>query len=403
MTVKIKRLKIWNFKGIILQELTFNTNKTIIYGASETGKSTVIDAYNWLLWGRDRDGKKEQNIKRICTTTHKEISNLNHKVEGEFIVDGETTVLTKSLIERYKGTNNLVGHMIIYHINNKEVTQKEYNKYLKRISTDELYFITTTPSYFCSISTDKQRELLYNISPRADIIIDKRTKLLLRRMKNMSINDYKKEILNQRKIIKEQIASISERINERTYIQNIYSENTQPELVIGTMRDDDEFQFWFSKISNHISDYIKYLSYKSISHISSERLYELIEASNGLNKVLTELDKELDLLKEYATKYHAEVERIINNKFKLAKFDFSSKNNDGETYEIRVNGIQYQSLNRKMKILADLDIISTFSNHYNLKAPIFIDNAESIDNLPKIENQLIILKQSKENTLTIKS
>ena len=70
---------------------------------------------------------------------------------------------------------------------------------------------------------------------------------------------------------------------------------------------------------------------------------------------------------------------------------------------LTVNGVPYSDLNNGHRIIAGLDIISTLSELYGVEAPIFIDNAESINDykLPEIKSQTILLKVSDSKTLKV--
>ena len=66
------------------------------------------------------------------------------------------------------------------------------------------------------------------------------------------------------------------------------------------------------------------------------------------------------------------------------------------------DGIEFnKDLNSSSKINVGLDIIDTISKHYGFKAPIFIDNAESVNKLINIETQLITLHVSLDNKLMV--
>lgn len=58
-------------------------------------------------------------------------------------------------------------------------------------------------------------------------------------------------------------------------------------------------------------------------------------------------------------------------------------------------------LNNAMKINAGLDIINTLTDYYNFKAPIFIDNRESVNEIVDVESQVINLIVSKHKNLRV--
>ena len=59
---------------------------------------------------------------------------------------------------------------------------------------------------------------------------------------------------------------------------------------------------------------------------------------------------------------------------------------------------------KHIQIVAGLDIISTLSEMYGVIAPIFIDNAEAINefNIPKIEAQTILLSVSHDKQIEVR-
>ena len=61
-TIKLKSLSLFNFKGIRNLTLDFTNAETWIYGENGTGKTTVCDAFSWLLFGKDSKGKSDSNF-----------------------------------------------------------------------------------------------------------------------------------------------------------------------------------------------------------------------------------------------------------------------------------------------------------------------------------------------------
>ena len=61
--IKIKTLKIENFKGIKSLHVDFDGKSVNVYGTNETGKTTIIDAFTWCLFGKDSLGQSNFAIK----------------------------------------------------------------------------------------------------------------------------------------------------------------------------------------------------------------------------------------------------------------------------------------------------------------------------------------------------
>ena len=56
MQLLIKRMRIENFKGTRNLTIDFSPAHTDISGANGTGKTTIPDAFSWLLWNKDSKG-----------------------------------------------------------------------------------------------------------------------------------------------------------------------------------------------------------------------------------------------------------------------------------------------------------------------------------------------------------
>lgn len=88
----------------------------------------------------------------------------------------------------------------------------------------------------------------------------------------------------------------------------------------------------------------------------------------------------------------------INSKFKIAQFRlFSDQVNGGltECCDVLYDGVARMSNSQEIKV--GLDIIRTLSKHYGISTPIFVDNCESITELPPMDGQVIRLIVSAED------
>ena len=65
MKLIIRNIKIKNFKGTLDQELSFSENKNIIEGENGIGKTTILDAITWCLFGKNFADEKQFKIKPI--------------------------------------------------------------------------------------------------------------------------------------------------------------------------------------------------------------------------------------------------------------------------------------------------------------------------------------------------
>ena len=61
----LDRLTINNFKGIEHFELALDSLDADIHGDNATGKTTVFDAIQWLLFGKDSAGRSDFEVKPL--------------------------------------------------------------------------------------------------------------------------------------------------------------------------------------------------------------------------------------------------------------------------------------------------------------------------------------------------
>ena len=75
-----------------------------------------------------------------------------------------------------------------------------------------------------------------------------------------------------------------------------------------------------------------------------------------------------------------------------------------ECCEVTYNGVPYSDLNTGHRVVAGLEIIRALQRKFDTYAPVFIDNAESINefNVPDMgECQMILLKVTEDKELTV--
>ncbi len=91
----------------------------------------------------------------------------------------------------------------------------------------------------------------------------------------------------------------------------------------------------------------------------------------------------------------AMVEERVNSRFKVVKFKmFEEQINGGEkpACTTLIDGVPYSDANTAKKVAAGIDIINVMGEHYNIVAPIWIDNRESVVVLPETKSQIFNLR-----------
>src|SRR5699024_8610220 len=136
-----------------------------------------------------------------------------------------------------------------------------------------------------------------------------------------------------------------------------------------------------------------------------KRKQELIDSEKEISAHYGVLQTQLYLLEEFTRTKVNLLTDAINDKFKFVKFKLFEENINGgleEVCEPTVDGNNYSTgLNNAARINAGLDIINTLMDYYQTKVPVFIDNAEGVNELIGIDTQLITLSVSKHKNLNV--
>lgn len=190
--------------------------------------------------------------------------------------------------------------------------------------------------------------------------------------------------------------------NEITELQNQLGAIKEPEG--DAQADNSEAKAEKVKISGEIDAINQRLGQRSILERADKEIKELEDQRDNLNEKIAELEKwEYDCLQFQKAK-DDELLRRINGLFQIVSFSFvSSQLNGGEklTCVCTVNGTPYPDVNNAGKINAGLDIINAICKSKGVNAPIFVDNAESVNNVLETSSQKILLCVTNDKKLTI--
>src|SRR5690625_5784215 len=93
--IKLLNLKLTNVKGVKEFDLNAAGRDIKVFGDNATGKTTLLDAFVWLLFNKDSQNRADFEIKTLVDG--KVIHKLDHEVEAVlFIEDRKSTRLNSS-------------------------------------------------------------------------------------------------------------------------------------------------------------------------------------------------------------------------------------------------------------------------------------------------------------------
>lgn len=214
--MRLLKMRLENFKGIRKAEFVIGGKNANIFGANGSGKTTVNDAFTWLLFGKSSEDKK--NFTPQTITKDGQAHNLQHSVECELDIDGEIDTFKRVYHEVYKKTRGRAeaefsGYTTEYFINDVPKKESEYKKYWEGIfPNDEVVKLLTMPAYFSEGFSDKKRrpllfEMCGTISDTAIMEADDELREeLLPLLNGNTVDDYRKTAVSQR-------ATVNKRLN----------------------------------------------------------------------------------------------------------------------------------------------------------------------------------------------
>lgn len=222
--MNLLNLNLQNFKGLKSFELNTNGANAEVYGDNATGKTTLADAWSWLLFDKDSQGKKDFDIKPL-DATGKVVPGLQVEVEGTVEHNGIRTTLKKVYAEKWtkkRGsiTSEFTGHETNHFINGVPVKKNEYvAKVAELAGNEEVFKLLTSPAYFNEILhwTDRRKTLLDVCGDLTDaevIASDEKLAKLPDILGNHSLEELRKIIAARRTELNKAIEQIPTRIDE---------------------------------------------------------------------------------------------------------------------------------------------------------------------------------------------
>lgn len=268
MKIKLASLQIHNFKGISDFEITPNGSNVEIMGANATGKTSVFDAFMWLLFGKNSHGATKFNAKPLDADGN-EIKGAEPLVEAVLNVDGEETVFRREQKEVWvqpKGQKERQrkSDKTVLMINSVPKKVVEYKDYIDKLFDETKFALLTNADAFNSLDWKQRRSILLSlVSEVTDKeIIDGNPKFssLSFILDNQTIADRKKAIAYQRSELKKKIDAIPSRVDE--------AKRSKPELTTTSLDALKEMRSGYEK---QLADLDKQIQALKSSNVDIER------------------------------------------------------------------------------------------------------------------------------------
>ena len=216
-------MSLLNFKGVRELTVDFDEHETNIYGANHTGKTTLFDAFVWLMFDKDSQDRQNFGI-RTYDENNNIIPKLPHEVSACIEVNGVEINLKRCFVENWvkkRGSQEAVydGNSEERYWNDVPCSKTEFAKKIADICDESIFKLITNPLYFPSMKPAIQRGMLFQMAgdlTDADVAASDQEKFanLAEQLSHKTLDEYKREIGAKKKRIKEAIETIPARIDE---------------------------------------------------------------------------------------------------------------------------------------------------------------------------------------------
>ena len=220
--ITIEELHLRNFRGARDVRVSFTDGTNIVCGDNGTGKSTLMDAFLWLLFGKDAEERKDCEVKRI--EAGETLRRTDATVECRIDVDGQQNTLRRSLREVWskpRGATEPVfkGNETEYTINDVPKKMSEFDAWVaEHLAPADVFRLLTDAGCFPRLKWEKQRERLFELSGGVDEEAVKASvdglADLLARLSGKSLEDYKRELAARKRKLRKALEEIPARSDQ---------------------------------------------------------------------------------------------------------------------------------------------------------------------------------------------
>ena len=301
--MKIKHIIIVNFRAIEALTLDLDGSNVEVIGENGTGKSSIANAFTWLLFGKIYDGQNE--ISKF-TIQNKD------KVEEETIVEvcfEEGLTLKKVNKRKMVKKNGFLekvyeGNTNEFYINGVSQRMKDYNAAIEKLTNEETFKLLTNVTYFGTLDWKKKRQLLLG---NKETDIDKQAQL---------IESLKATERKTSKEIEELEIRTRENIENLKKYDNLKFDISEIEKLIDRKKQAEEKKINSQKMLNEDNEKI----HKDIAELQEQKR-EIDSQIKDIMSLEMEKQKKARLLDQFKLDLQSVENYIQNGKKELESFE----------------------------------------------------------------------------------
>ena len=222
--IRLLELELRRFKGVEAFVLDADGSSVIVRGDNATGKTTLHDAYTWLLFGKDSANRAAFELKTL-NADGSSVSGVDHEVRGVFAIDGERVELRRVYSEtwtkkRGAAKAELTGHSTAFEVDGVPVKKGEWTDRVGDLfGPEERLRLLTDPLFFASVVPwDRRRAILLELIgdvTEADVEALEPDLVELRKaLGKRSHDEHRKVITARRREVNSELNALPDRVDE---------------------------------------------------------------------------------------------------------------------------------------------------------------------------------------------
>lgn len=335
--IKLLKMHIQNFKGCKDREISFG-EKTAIGGVNASGKTTVFDAFTWLLFGKDSLGKSSFDI-RPRDKAGNMINNVEISVETTICFGEDEYVLKKvqkQIWRKKRGTNitEFQGNVNEFEINGYPKSEKEFKEFVHAEIDENIFNLITNPNAFNALPCKEQREVLMKFVGNFSNVeiaqqFGERFQKLVPELKIASTDDILKKYTKAKNTLNKNMVEIPARIDEISKqlvtadVGALEAERAAKEVALKKVEDEITGSAYKLETINDLRKQVmdKKITLSEIQNTANEQLAkERMDSRvkfDEVQKVFFAVQDQMKQLERERTEYINEKERCEREKNRL--------------------------------------------------------------------------------------
>ena len=223
--MKLLWMEIENFKGLAHFRLDLGGKSATVYGANATGKTTLADAFTWLVLGKDAAGRADFAVKPLGPDGQPLARGVETSVRASLeLEDGGTTTLRRTYSEKWERRRGsaqaeMTGHTTAFEVDGLPVKMADYKAYVERLCPEKTFQALTSPEFFCAVLPwQERRRVLAQMAGAVseEEIFAQNPELLPLRdaLQGRRVEDFKRIQERQRAALSKELDGLPARIDE---------------------------------------------------------------------------------------------------------------------------------------------------------------------------------------------